>query len=192
MARIRCITLAALAALSTAASASEGGEDNLFAGDLGNAIWTAVIFVVLLLVLRRFAWGPLLGALQQREQFIRDSLEQAKADREAAEAQLKEYTAKLKEARTEASAIVEEGRRDAEALRQRIEAEARSEADKAIDRARREIDLARRTAVKEIYDVAGRLATQAAAKIVGRELNAQDHQRLIEESIAELGELDAN
>jgi F-type H+-transporting ATPase subunit b len=192
MMRRLSLSIAAGFGLAGVAMASEGGEDNLFAGDLGNAIWTAVIFVVLLVVLRKFAWGPLLDALQQREKFIRESLEKAKADREAAEAHLAEYAAKLREARTEASGIVEEGRRDAEALKQKIESDAHSEADLVVERARREIELAKRAAVQEIYSVAGRLATRAASKIVGRELKAEDHQRLIEESIRELGDLDAN
>jgi len=178
--------------MASASLGAEGGQDNLFAGDLGNAIWTAVIFVVLLLVLKKFAWGPLLEGLQQREQFIRESLERAKADREAAEARLAEYTEKLREAREEASGIVDEGRRDAEVLKQKLEADAREEADRIVERARREIELAKRTAMQEIYSVAGRLATGAASKIVRRELNATDHQRLIDESIRELGELDAN
>lgn len=186
------LSLAAGLGLAGAAVASEGGNDNLFAGDLGNAIWTVVIFVVLLVVLRKFAWGPLLEGLQKRETFIRESLEKAKADREAAEAHLEEYAAKLRQARSDASGIVEEGRRDAEALKQKIESDARAEADLVVERARREIELAKRAAVKEIYSVAGRLATQAASKIVRRELKAEDHQRLIEESIRELGELDAN
>jgi len=178
--------------IAGAALGAEGGQDNLFAGDLGNAIWTAVIFVVLLLVLKKFAWGPLLEGLQQREKFIRESLERAKADREAAEARLVAYTEKLREAREEASGIVDEGRRDAEVLKQKLEADAREEADRIVERARREIELAKRTAMQEIYSVAGRLATGAASKIVRRELNATDHQRLIDESIRELGELDAN
>jgi F-type H+-transporting ATPase subunit b len=185
------IALAASLGLAANALAAEG-QDNLFAGDLGNAIWTAVIFVVLLVVLKKLAWGPLLDGLQQREKFIRESLERAKADREAAEARLAEYTQKLRDAREEASGIVNEGRRDADALKQRLEVEARGEADKIVERARREIEIAKRTAVQEIYAVAGRLATEAASKIVRRELKAEDHQRLIDESIRELGELDAN
>lgn len=173
--------------------AAEGGEEgnNLFAGDIGNAVWTLVIFVGLLLVLGKFAWGPILTSLQERESFIRGSLTQAKADREEAAAQLKAYEARLVEARTEATAIVEEGRRDAEAVKLKIEETAREEADKMIERAKREIGLAKETAVKDLYSRAGQLATDAASRIIRQEIKPQDHERLIEEAIARIERGDA-
>ena len=189
---IPALTLAVLCALPALASPSEGeeGSYNIFAGDVGNVIWTLLIFGLLLLVLYRFAWGPLLDTLQQREGFIRESLESAKADRDAAEERLKEYEARLNKARAEATAIVEEGRRDAEVLRHRIEEDARGETDKMIDRARREIVIARETAVKELYELSGRLATEIAGKIVSRELDPAEHQRLIRDSIAEMEQVE--
>lgn len=174
------------------AMAAEGGEENLFAGDLGNMVWTVVIFVAVLIVLGKFAWGPLLSSLQERERFIHDSLAQAKDDREAAEARLKEYTDKLDEARAEATEIVTEGRRDAEVVKQRIEEEARAEADRVIERARREIEIAKQTAIKELYTTSAHLATDMAARVVKKEIGPQDHERLIAEALEELGDLDAN
>lgn len=173
-------------------AAGGGGENSIFGGDLGNVLWTLVIFGLVLFVLGKFAWGPLLDMLQERETFIRESLETAKQDREDAEARLKEYEDRLTEARAEATSIVEEGRRDAEVLRQRIEEEARAEADKALDRAKREIEIAQETAVKELYELSGRLATDIAGRIVGRELDAKDHERLIKDAIAEIGGVESN
>jgi F-type H+-transporting ATPase subunit b len=177
---------AALLWAATPALASEGGGGNIFAGDLGNAIWTVVVFLVVLVVLGKFAWGPLLAGLQERERFIHDSLAQAKADREAAEARLREYEARLAQARAEATAIVEEGRRDAESVKARIEAKAREEAERMIERARREIGIATDTAVKDLYGLAGRLATDAASRIIRRELSGADHERLVAEAIASI------
>ena len=168
------------------------GESNLFAGDIGNAVWTLAIFLLVIFVLGRFAWGPLLSTLQEREKFIRESLEQAKTDREAAEAQLREYEEKLHEARAEATEIVKEGRRDAEVVRRRIEDDAKGEADKIVARARREIEIAKQTAVKDIYSLTASLATSAASKIVRQELDRSDHERLIAESIAELENMESN
>jgi F-type H+-transporting ATPase subunit b len=156
-----------------------------FAGDVGNAIWTLVIFVLVVVVLGKFAWGPILKALQRREDFIRDSLEQAKKDREDAEARLKEYVKKLEDARAEATAIVQEARRDAEVLKRKLETDAKTEASATLDRARREIDLATETAVKQLYTLSAKLATDVAARIIRKELNAKDHERLIQESVAE-------
>lgn len=182
--------LAAL--LFPAAAFAAEGESNLFAGDIGNAVWTLAIFLVVIFVLGKFAWGPLLSTLQERESFIRDSLEKAKEDREAAEARLHEYEEKLHEARAEAHEIVREGRRDADEVRRRVEAETKEEADKILARAKREIEIAKQTAVKELYTVSATLATKAASKIVRQELSPADHERLIEESIAELERMESN
>src|SRR5688572_14615585 len=88
--------MAALPAFAEEHAESAGGP---FEGNFGVALWTLIIFGIVIFVLGRFAWGPILGGLQQREQFIRTSLTQAKADREAAEARLKEYSDKLVSAR---------------------------------------------------------------------------------------------
>ena len=177
---LAALTMAALPAL-----AAEGAEPppSLLAGNIGNVIWTVFIFVLVLVVLGKFAWGPILNTLQQRESFIHEALAKAKRDRDEAEARLKEYEDRLATARAEATAIVEEGRRDADAVRHKIEAAAKHEADKMIDRARREIQIATVTATRELYDLSAKLATDMASRVIGRELSAQDHERLIAEAI---------
>lgn len=174
---------AALPAIAQEHAAEGHAEPSLFAGDIGNVFWTVLIFGLVLFVLGKFAWGPLLGSLQARESFIRESLEKAKREREEAEARLREYEERLAAARTEASAIVEEGRRDADVVKRQIEATAKSEAEKMVERARREIQIATDTATKELYTLSARLATQMAARVIGRELTPQDHERLISEGI---------
>lgn len=187
------VALALLAAAAPAmAAASEEGEANIFAGDLGNVLWTLLIFGMVLVILGKYAWRPLLDVLQKREEFILSSLEEAKKDRIEAEARLREYEGRLKEARAEATAIVEEGRRDAEVLRGRIEQEAREEAEKIRARTLRDIGIARETALKELYEVGGKLATRIAAQIVERELRAEDHQKLIDNAISEMEGLGTN
>lgn len=166
---------------------SEGGEGpSLFTGDLGNIIWSLLTFVAVLVVLGKFAWGPILGALQKREDFIRDSLEQAKRDRQEAEARLKEYEQRLQGARKEATEIVEEGRRDAEVVKHKIEETARGEAAATLERAKREIGIATDTAVKQLYTLSATLATEVASRIIRKELDPKEHERLIAESLEEL------
>jgi len=178
------LPLLALAIPALAAAAEESAEKpSLFAGDLGNSVWTLVIFAIVLIVLGKFAWGPILSQLQGRENRIRQWLESAKHDNDAAAAKLKEYEQKLAASRAEATAIVEEGRRDAEVVKRRIEAAAKEEADKTIERAKREIQIATDTATKELYTLSAKLATQLAAQVIGRELSPQDHQRLISQAI---------
>ena len=176
---------AAIAAVAVPAESPEAAN-NVFAGDIGNALWTVVIFVLVLVVLGKFAWGPLLAGLQAREAYIREALETARRDRKEAESRLREYEEKLAASRTEATAIIDEGRRDAEAVRRKIEEHAREESAKMIERARREIDAAATEATRQLYGLSAHLATELAARIIGRELDARDHERLIEESIADI------
>jgi len=157
-----------------------------FAGDVGNALWTIAIFLLVVFVLGRFAWRPILSGLQSRESFIRQSIEEARRDRAEAEERLKQYIDKLNHARSEATAIVDEARRDADVVKQRIEQEASAEAARIVERARREIQLATEGAVKEIYALTAKLSTQVASKILEREITPQDHERLIRESIDRL------
>ena len=105
------------------------GGANPFAGDFGSALWTVLVFLLLLFVLGKFAWGPILAGLQGREQYIRDSLEEARQNRLQSEARLAEYETRLAGARDEAEAMIAEARRDAAALRQREETRAKEEAD---------------------------------------------------------------
>jgi len=178
-------TPAAIAAAATPAESPEAAN-NVFAGDIGNALWTVVIFVLVLVVLGKFAWGPLLAGLQAREAYIRESLETARRDRTEAESRLREYEDKLAASRTEATAIIDEGRRDAEAVKRKIEEHAKQESAKMIERARREIDVAATEATRQLYALSAHLATELAARIIGRELDPKDHERLIEESIADI------
>jgi F-type H+-transporting ATPase subunit b len=152
--------------------------------DPGAAIWQIVVFVVLLLVLRAVAWKPILRVLNERESFIHDSLANAKREREAAESLLQEYRQQLERARGEAAEIIEQGRRDAEGVRERLLGEARAETADLTARARREIQLATDAAVKALYDRTAELSVQVASRIIGKALSAEDHRRLIEESIS--------
>jgi F-type H+-transporting ATPase subunit b len=140
------------------------------------------------LVLGKFAWRPLLGALKQREDFIRESLETAKKEREESAELLKKYTDQINRAREEATAITQEGRRDAEEVKRRIQAEARAEADAMIKRAKREIAIAHQDAITEIYNAVAGLSTQIAERVLSREIDAQEHQELLDAALDEVRE----
>lgn len=168
------------------------GEAGLFSGNIGNAVWTLVIFAALLYVLGKFAWGPILEGLQGREQFIRESLQQAKTERDEAHSLLEKYEEKLAEARGEVEEILDEARRDASAVRQREEQKAKEEAEKMLARAKREIDIATETAVKNLYAQASRLSVDVAQKILQRELKPEDHARLIDDAVRSFESRQAN
>ena len=185
-----------LAAAPLLAAPPEQGEGaakpSIFAGDVGNALWTVVIFVVLLWVLGKYAWGPILDGLQGREQFIRESLEQAKEERDEAHQLLEKYEEKLASARQEVDEMLDEARSDAQAVREREEQQAKQEAEKMIERARREIDLATETAVKKLYGQASQLSVEVAGRILQRELKPEDHERLIDEAVSSFEQREAN
>ena len=183
-----CLASAVLAGPVLAADDHGEADVSLF-GDFsffGQALWTLVIFVLVLVVLGKFAWGPLLKVLQNREAFIRDSLASAKKDRDEAEARLTEYKEQLANARAEASAIVEEGRRDAEVTARGVLDEGRKAARAEQDRAVREIQIARDTALKDLYEQSAQLATDMAGSVLKREVSVADHERLITDTLSQL------
>lgn len=182
-----------LPVIAMAAEAAEGGEahgePSIFAGDWMNALWTLIIFVVLLTVLGKFAWRPILATLQRREQFIRESLEEAARSRDEAEKRLAEYEDRIRKAHEEALAVVDEGRRNAEDLKRRLMEQGRAEADAMSARAKREIQLAKDTAVKQLYDLVADMTTDVAAKVLQRHLGEEEHRRLVESSLEEIRRL---
>lgn len=180
-----------LLSLAAPALASEaGGEPSIFAGSIGNFVFTLIIFGAVIYILSKTAWRPILNVLHERERTIRDALESARKEREEATRLLAEYQAQLERARADASAIVEEGRRDADVVRRRLQEEARAEADALLERARREIGLATDTAVKELYDKTAELSVQIAVRVLGKELSREEHRRLVSESLEQMKAVD--
>ena len=157
-----------------------------FAGNVGNAVWTLVIFVLVVILLGKFAWGPVLGLLKQREEFIHKSLSDAKHDRDEAEARLKEYAAKLQSAQREAIGIVEEARRDAERLREELRERAKAEADTMIKNAERQVQLETSRALQQIRKEAVDLSVTIASKLLQRNISKDDNQKLIDEALSQM------
>jgi len=185
----RFLTAAVLALSAVPLYAQEhGGETTLspFAGDVGNAIWTLAIFALVVIVLGKFAWGPVLGLLKQREDFIHKSLADARADREAATAMLKEYTEKVQAAAREADAMIARGRDDAERFREEIKQKARAEADALMRNAERQIQQETSKALQQIRHEAVDLSVAIASKLIKRNITKEDNQRLIDDALKQL------
>jgi F-type H+-transporting ATPase subunit b len=182
------MALFALAVLPAALAAQEHEAVALspFAGDLGNAVWTLVIFVIVVILLGKFAWGPVLGLLRQREEFIHTALSDAKRDRDEAEARLKEYAAKIQAAQVESARIMEEARRDAERLRDELRGRARSEADTILANAQKQIQLETTRAVQQIRSEAVDLSIAIASKLIQRNISKEDNERLIDEALKQI------
>ncbi len=184
--RIWTVGLALLLAPAPLA-AETGGDESLFSGTLAQSAAAVVVFLILLVVLRKFAWGPILHGLQDRESKIRGDLERAeRTAKEAAEA-LKEYQDKLAEAQTQATQMIEQGRADAQKIAAGLRDQAQKEIDQMRHRAESDIVAAKQKALGEIYAQAADLTTTLAGRILQREISDDDHQQLINESLSALG-----
>jgi F-type H+-transporting ATPase subunit b len=184
---LAALPAAAQAAEEAAHGGAEGGEQpSLFAGDLGNVIWTMVIFLLLLVVLGKYTWRPMLDALNRREKFIRETIEAAQKERAEAERMMAEYRQAMARSKQEAQAILDQGRQDAEAARQRLAQQAQQESEQIIGRAKQEIQMAKQSALQDLQNVAADLSVNVASKIIQRNLTAADQQRLVEESLKQL------
>jgi F-type H+-transporting ATPase subunit b len=180
---------------SPAAGSTEGSghaghgepeERGIFDLALDLTIWTMVVFVVLYLVLRAWAWKPMLEGLQKREDNIRSALEEAQRAREEAQQVRAQLQRELAQNAEKVRDILDAARRDAERTTEEMVARARTEIQGERDRLRKEIDLARDQALHELWAQAAQLATVVSAKAIRRQLSPDDHRRLVEEALAEL------
>jgi F-type H+-transporting ATPase subunit b len=149
-------------------------------------VWTIIIFLFLVVLLRKLAWKPIVGALDERTKYIKDSLEKAEAAQRAAENARAEYEAMMAKASKEAQELIARGRKAAEGTRDEIVAKAQAESEQLRQRTIREIDLARQKALEEIKHTAAQLSVDIAGKIIGRSLAAKDHQDLIRQALHEM------
>jgi F-type H+-transporting ATPase subunit b len=153
------------------------------------SIYTFLVFLILLAVLYKFAWGPIAAALEQREETIARQIAEAKLASEKAALQLKEYEARLAAATDEARQIVAQSRKDAEMAKDKIVAEAREAAGKERDRAVAEIGVAKNQALDEIAQRSVQTAISLAGNIIRREVKPQEHEALIGEAVNQFSKL---
>ena len=142
-------------------------------------------FIVLMVLLVRYLYRPISQVLEARTKRIAEGLraaEEAKKDRQAAEA---EYQERLAEARREGQALLDRIAKQAEELRKELEAKARDQAEGLIARARAEIQQEREKAVQDLRSQVADLAVMAAGRIIGESLDAKKHRELIERTIEE-------
>lgn len=150
------------------------------------AIFTAIVFLLLLAGLYVAAWKPIMAGLEQREHAIASNMLAAEAAASDAQAKLKEYEAKLSGAAEEATRMVMAARKDAEVAGARIVAEAQEEAARQRQRGESDIESAKRIALSELASKSTEVAVSLAQRIVGREVKSADHQKLIQEMLSQL------
>jgi F-type H+-transporting ATPase subunit b len=154
--------------------------------DPGLFIWTIVTFLVLLTLLAKFAWGPLLAALESRQNAIRKSLDDAQQARQELERLNQESAQIIRQARVDAEAIVTKSRADADRQREELRQKARTEADGIVKNAERQIQLETQRALQQIRHEAIDLSVQIASKLLQRNLTREDNERLIEDALKQV------
>jgi F-type H+-transporting ATPase subunit b len=145
------------------------------------------VFIVVFLVLKAKAWGPILKGLQDRENRIKEDLEQAEGASKSAKATLAQYEQRLAAANDEARKIIEQGKVDAQKLAVSLREQAQGEITIMRQRAQDQIKAAHEQAISDIYEQTAVLATQVAGRILQREINPEDQRALVERSLSELG-----
>jgi F-type H+-transporting ATPase subunit b len=190
------VVMSGIATVGASEGAPEGTADA--ASNAGNALitphiglmfWTLVTFLVLLYVLSKFAWGPIIRAMNAREEGIKTDLDNARKEREDAQRLLQEHRALLDQARRERADAVEAGRRDAERLKSEILEEARRQREQLMAQADTQIAAGLRHAKSELKGAAADLAIQVAGKLMGKNLDDATQRRLVDDYLADLERL---
>ncbi len=166
--------------------ASEGGGFDPIAFDASAVLLTLLTFFGLLFILGKFAWKPILKAVETREKKIDDALTQSAADRAAAAKMLADYQRSLAGVQAEIGALREKGRAEAEGLRHDILARAEKDSAAVADKARHDIELAKNQALQDIRKEAVNLGLAVAGKVVGRSLDGADQRRIADDVLAGL------
>lgn len=177
---------AAVAGALPSAAAEEGGWSRLFSVEWGLSVWTLLTFGTLLALLARYAWKPLMAALEARERSIQSDIDEAGRQRTEAEALLAEHREQMAEGRRRAQALIAESREAAEEMRRQLEEKAREESLTIIANARREIERERDAAIVQLRREAVEVAMAAASRLLEERIDGERDRRLVMDYIDDL------
>lgn len=166
------------------AEAAHEASPNVFAFAANVSFWTVVIFLLLLVILAKFAFPPILGYAAAREKRIQDALDAARRDREAAQSELEAQRQALLHARDEAQQVVAEAQKAAERVRREMLDKARAEQEELLARAKAEIESERARAIDSLRKEAVDLAMAAASNLMAKKMDAQEDRRVVTEFLA--------
>jgi F-type H+-transporting ATPase subunit b len=154
----------------------------------GDIIVQLVLFLVLLALLKKFAWGPLMGIMQERENHIAGEIDAAEKSRTEASKYLEEQRELLKEARQEALTLIESAKKQGDDQRSQIILEARQESERLKESAKREIETQKDQAMAALREQVASLSVMIASKVIEKELSVEDQEQLINDYIKEAGD----
>ena len=183
---LRSLSLLLLSASPLVAQEAEGGKVNLLDPHSGLMIWTLLIFILLLVILSKFAFKPLIAAVAAREAALEADIASARRDREEASRLLAEQRQQLDAARGEAQRFIAEGRATAEKMRADLLEQTRVQQQELLDRARRDIEGERDKAIAALRREAVDLAIAGASKVIEQNLDDASNRRLVETFLSSL------
>ncbi|MGM9925595.1 MAG: F0F1 ATP synthase subunit B [Bacillus sp. (in: firmicutes)] len=154
----------------------------------GDILVQLVCFIILLALLRKFAWGPLVNMMKQREEHVANEIDAAEKTRAEAKKYLEEQRALVKQSREEAQTLIENAKKQGEAQREEIVVAARAEADRLKENAKREIVTEKEKAVAALREQVASLSVLIASKVIEKELTVADQDKLINEYLEKAGE----
>ncbi|MBN1299785.1 MAG: F0F1 ATP synthase subunit B [Melioribacteraceae bacterium] len=172
-----------LIAFAVSSGESSGG---LLDVNPGLIVWTGITFLLLLYMLFKMAWKPILNSLNEREQSIKDSLEKADKAREEAQKIFEENKSDLAKAEAEARKIIAQGREYSEKIKEQMLTESKQQAQKMIDEAKAEIDRKNQEALNKLKEQVVSLAVNASEKIIRESLDKEKHGKIVEKYLEDL------
>lgn len=161
---------------------------DLLSPDTGTIFWTVITFVILLFILSKLAWKPILKTLADRENRIKSALYQAEHDQKEAEKFLQEQKALINQAKKDSIKIINESKQAADRTQKEIVEQARLESERLLERAKQEIELGKDAAIADIKKYAVDISLIAAQKVVGETLSEQQQVNLIKKYVNELSQ----
>ncbi|GEL77250.1 F0F1 ATP synthase subunit B [Tenuibacillus multivorans] len=156
--------------------------------NLGDMLAQLVIFIILLALLAKYAWGPLMKVMKEREDHIANEIDTAENNRQEAERLMNDANAELKEARQNAQKIIEDAKQTAKTQESSMLDDARKEAERIKESAREDIAQERDKAVQALQEQVATLSVQIASKVIEKELSADEQDDLIKEYLDKVGE----
>jgi F-type H+-transporting ATPase subunit b len=183
----RALLLVAVTAAPALASGGEAPKGGLLSPVGGLMFWTLVVFAILFFVLSKFAFKPILAAVEGREQDLRDAMDKAKADRDAAAALMAEQQKQLDAARADAQKIIADGRSTAEKMRADLLEQTRAQQADMLERAKRDIESEKQAAIADLRREAVDLAIAGASKVIEKNLDDASNRTLVENYLASIG-----
>ncbi|MBN2158727.1 MAG: F0F1 ATP synthase subunit B [Spirochaetes bacterium] len=162
-------------------------KEGLLRVDPGLLLWTIITFIVMLLVLWKAAWRPIVDSLDARAEKVRFEIDNAERTRLEAEKLLAQHKAMMDNAKNEAAQVISKGRDEAEKIKNEIVDKANAESRSIAERAKKEIELAKDKALADIKTEVVVLSTEIASKIISKNIKAEDQKALVEEALNKIG-----